>query len=321
VKDKPTVHERVAQSFVWRTFFIQDRKALNRAHIVLHSLTALGLVILMQVLGGTPWPQAIVGMFLFAFVWTRSGRRLLLDFGLFFILLIAYEATRNYADEVSPSAVHITDLIDWEKSLFGGTVPAYYLQRHLWGQPYTFLLDALTNFLYVLHFLSPLLLAVVLWLYRYDAFWAFMVSLVVLSYAAFVTYVLFPAAPPWWATYYGYLSDQPVSLAHFTVSAERLLSYGGQANLVAAIPSLHAAYPTLITLVAWHVWGKRIWPLFVLPVAVIFATLYLGHHYMVDALLGVVYAGGAFGGVYMPIVRWWNTGRQDRQRLVPVHRG
>jgi len=156
-----------------------------------------------------------------------------------------------------------------------------------------------TNFLYLSHYVSPLVISLLLWRKQRAMYWAFAVGLVVLSYAGFVTYALFPAAPPWWATLHGYLSQQPIRLTHFMVSASVMMR---SANPVAAMPSLHAAYPTYLALVAISVWGRRALPVFLLPLGVIFSTVYLGHHYVVDALAGILYALVTFTTVY-PLAR------------------
>ena len=61
-------------------------------------------------------------------------------------------------------------------------------------------------------------------------------------------------------------------------------------NPVAAFPSMHAAYPTLVFLFLWERWkvAALVW----LPVTLIiwFAIVYLGHHYVVDVLGGIAYA-------------------------------
>ncbi len=282
--------------------FMTSRHDLNARHIALHVLTAAVILLGMALVAGkAPSTESIAGVFVFAFLWSRSGRSFLRDFGLFLVLLVAYKWTRNQADDLTRSAVNVTNLIAWEKGLFGGTLPNFYVQQHLWGHFYTPVLDVIFNFCYLSHFFSPLLLAVALWVYRYDAFWPYMVGLVVLSYATFFTYVLFPAAPPWWATRYGYLTDQPVYLTHFILDADRVAR---SANPVAAMPSLHAGYPTFIALVTLHTWGKRAWPIVALPSLVIFATVYLGHHYVIDALAGATYALIVFLTVYLGVAHY-----------------
>ena len=299
------VRERMTHSFVWQTLFVAERSELNRRHIAFHSATFLAVLLGLLALGQVPATRMISGAFVLSFIWSRSGRRLLLDFGPFLALILAYEWTRAYADDFSPSAIHVSDVISWEKALFGGVVPAHYLQQHLWGQPCTPLCDGLANFFYILHPFSPFILALLLWFYRYDRFWAYMAGILVLSYAAFATYLFFPAAPPWWATYYGYLSDQPVTLDHFIVGVDEMMRYADRANFVAAMPSLHVGYPVLIALVSVDVWGKRVWPIIFLPLAVTFAIVYLGHHYVIDALAGAAYAWAVFVLVYRRVARHW----------------
>ena len=296
--------------------FIHNRNELNARHIALHLLTAAVILLAIALIGGqAPSTQSIAAVFVFAFVWSRSGRSFLRDFGLFLALLVAYKYTRNRADDLAPGAINVTNLIAWEKTLFGGALPNYVVQHHLWGQWYTPALDVIFNFFYLSHFFSPLVLAVALWVYRQSAFWPYMWGLVVLSYATFFTYVLFPAAPPWWATRSGYLTDQPVYLTHFILDADRVAR---SANPVAAMPSLHAGYPTFIALVTLHTWGKRAWPIVFLPMLVIFATVYLGHHYVIDALAGAGYALIVFLTVYLGVLRFLASPR--RQSAIHVRK-
>jgi membrane-associated phospholipid phosphatase len=61
-------------------------------------------------------------------------------------------------------------------------------------------------------------------------------------------------------------------------------------NAVAATPSLHAVYPMFIALYCIRVSGRRVAWLLFLPVAVSFAAVFLGHHYVIDLLAGYAYA-------------------------------
>jgi membrane-associated phospholipid phosphatase len=266
-------------------------------------LGAIGVILLalMAAKGALPSTEVIAGVFVFVFVWTKDGRSFLIEFAPFLLLLVTYKQLRNFADNLSDAEINITNLIVWERALFGGMVPAHYLQAHLWGHLYTPLLDALTNALYLSHFLSPLVISVLLWQKSRSLYWAFAIGIVALSYAAFATYLLFPAAPPWWATKYGYLREQAVTLRHFVVGSKQLIE---GANPIAAMPSLHAAYPTYIWLVATHVWGKKGIPVIVLPAGVMFSTFYLGHHYVIDAMAGALYALIAFMVVYPLAIRF-----------------
>jgi membrane-associated phospholipid phosphatase len=84
-----------------------------------------------------------------------------------------------------------------------------------------------------------------------------------------------------------------VNLDHSFISEASLLAHAY--NPVAAMPSLHAAYPTYIALYGVYIWGKKSLPVFILPAAISLAAVYLGHHYVIDILAGALYAAVAFG--------------------------
>jgi hypothetical protein len=112
-----------------------------------------------------------------------------------------------------------------------------------------------------------------------------------------MTFVLAPTAPPWLAAQHGlippvdHVAKQGLYDLHLTKLAVREgnpQSY----NIVAAMPSLHAGFPIVSLLVAIR-YGLGRWVRALLAlqfVAVVFAIVYMGEHYVVDALVGVAYA-------------------------------
>ena len=115
---------------------------------------------------------------------------------------------------------------------------------------------------------------------------------------AFVTFALFPAAPPWLASRMGELDQTtrligPISghMPFLAFSFEGLYERGSEyANPVAAVPSLHAAYTLLITLFLWRSaarWARAL--LAAYPLAMAFALVYTAEHYVFDILLGWTY--------------------------------
>jgi hypothetical protein len=66
------------------------------------------------------------------------------------------------------------------------------------------------------------------------------------------------------------------------------------ANEVAAVPSLHTAYPVLILLFFWPTAGSRLRVLLAsYAVAMSLTLVYTAEHYVVDVLLGWAYAAAA----------------------------
>ncbi len=134
---------------------------------LLHQIAVLIVVGIGLAVVGWLSPSQEVAL-LFLAVWATMNPRVrafLVDFAPLVLLVLTYDTLRGYADEVTASRIHVTDLIRAEQSIFG-TVPAYYLQTHLWNQPYTPVLDVITNFFYLSHFMSPVLLSMLLW--RHD---------------------------------------------------------------------------------------------------------------------------------------------------------
>jgi membrane-associated phospholipid phosphatase len=232
------------------------------------------------------------------FLWALRDRFAWLDFAPFLLMLYTYEVIRSVIQVVGTDGVHVADLIVWERTLCAGIIPSAVLQQ-AWGTTaFTGLLDFVANTFYMTHFFSVILMGIVLWVRRRMQYGVFVVGLVVLSYLGFLTYVVFPAAPPWWASMNGYLPGAPVGLSHSLLSPEHIFA---TANPLGAMPSLHTAWPMYLFLFALSEWGRKALPLAILPIGVAVASIYLGHHYLIDVLAGIGCATAAFG-----LVKWWS---------------
>lgn len=226
-------------------------------------------------------------------IWYPRHRAFLKDLLPVLFTLLTYESLRVFADDLAPSSIHITDLIQWEMALFGGNLPIVWVQNLLWDRSISPMLTVIFTGFYYSHFILPLILITLLWQKRRILYWPFVGGFVTLMLSAFVTYIVFPAAPPWWATYYGYLTGE---LAVRSYPAAEMMFQGP--NPVAAMPSLHMASPVFIALFTTLVWRRRALWLWIFPVGVGLSTLYLGHHYVIDLIAGSLYAGVIFGVLY-----------------------
>jgi PAP2 superfamily protein len=243
----------------------------------------------------------------------RRARRYVLDWAPFLLLLFSYEFLRGLAPALGGRVQYLAAIrID---SFLFGTVPTVTLQHWLYhpGSPRPY--DYAATIVYFLHFVTPLSFALLLWLRDRGQFQRFMAGFIVLSYAALVTYVVLPAAPPWLAAQHGYLPPVHQVLTDTLRAFPSRLSLPGiyqafDPNPVAALPSVHAAYPTLMLLFAVRCFGRR--GLLVLPygVAVWLAVVYMGEHYVTDVALGAAYATGA----YVLVDRAWPALARRRLR-------
>src|SRR5450756_2389474 len=59
---------------------------------------------------------------------------------------------------------------------------------------------------YFLHFPLPLAIGFLLWIHQRRVYYDYVAALIVLSMVAFVTYLVLPVAPPWWAADHGYVT-------------------------------------------------------------------------------------------------------------------
>jgi membrane-associated phospholipid phosphatase len=230
--------------------------------------------------------------------WVRS---VVLEWIPFAVILWAYDLLRGQADGLL-FETHVTPQLRADEIMFGGTAPTVLLQDHLWdGFLEIHWYDYAAWLVYVSYFLGTYLVAAFLWWINRTLFRRYVVMVSVLALMGFTTYALFPAAPPWMASQLGALEPTTrsigviwghIPIAHFNTLFERGSEYS---NAVAAVPSLHAAYTLLITLVLWRLapwWGRVLLALY--PWAMAFALVYTAEHYFSDILLGWVYCVIAF---------------------------
>lgn len=109
--------------------------------------------------------------------------------------------------------------------------------------------------------------------------------------------------PPWYVELYGFqfnlnVPGNPAGFIHFDqIMGLRIFSsmYSKNANVFAAIPSLHAAYPLLTVL--YGSLSKKCWLHFLFVVFTLFvwfSAVYSRHHYVLDVLAGGICALTAF---------------------------
>ena len=190
-----------------------------------------------------------------------------------------------------------------EEALFGKPIPTVWLQAHLWhGGDHMHWWDYASYGVYITHFVATPLIAALFWTFAHDRFARYASMICVLALTGFTTYVLYPAVPPWLASEHGAIGPttrtvgvvwRHIPIAHFSSVFENGQHY---ANNVAAMPSLHAAYALLATLVLWPLaprWARVILALY--PLAMTFALVYSGEHYVVDCIAGFAYALFSYG--------------------------
>ena len=251
---------------------------------------------------------------------TRSAtwKRVLVDWVPFYLILTVYDALRGSANDwLMP---HALPQIHIDRTLFGGEVPTVQLQHALYTPGVAHVWDYAAFGVYMTHFIVPFVIAGVLWHFNHERFRKFAFLFLTLTFAAFLTYVLYPAVPPWLAAQNQQI--QPTAKIIDEMWAHIGLANGSQvfsatghfANPVAAMPSLHAAYPMLVALFFWPMVRRRWRPLLLLyPLAMGFTLVYTGEHYVIDVVIGWIYAAAVyFGG--SRVYAWWLR-RRERTKV------
>lgn len=223
------------------------------------------------------------------------------------MLLFGYEFMRGIAGQMMEAdhyqGVHVTELLTAEKMLFGGTLPPLWLQDKLFVPGVVHWYDVMAVLIYALHFVFPFVFAFMLWVGSKERFWQFSLTFLLMNYTAFAFYLLYPTASPWVADEWGYIHgivmpfDQAIHvLVPQASSTFNTIEIWGKlsGNPVAALPSLHAAYPWLVLLFAVKFFGRPGLLFLAYNVALWFTVVYLGHHWVVDILAGMAWATACF---------------------------
>jgi membrane-associated phospholipid phosphatase len=257
------------------------------------------------------WDHVAIALFATALAFgPRAARRLfrgVLPLGL---VGLCYDAMR-FVEHVglSESTVHVCDLRELELRWFGMTVSGQRMTVHDWLQPRAAIwLDVICAVPYGAFLLLVFGYCVYLFTRNFDAQQRFAWAFLGVNLAGFVTYHLYPAAPPWYFHRYECTVDltAAASAGPNLTRVDALLGvpyfaglYGRASDVFGAFPSLHVAYPTLMLAIGWRVQGalgRALLALFLVWMSC--AAVYLDHHWVIDIVAGIGYGlAGAFAAV------------------------
>jgi membrane-associated phospholipid phosphatase len=244
-------------------------------------------------------PEWVVLALLVIAIAMGRGLTFIADWGPFLLLFFAYEAMRGFASKTG-FAPH--DLSGLEQAVFAGTLPTLTLQHAFYHIESVGLQDVVAMFFYFMHFPLPILVGFVFWLRSREHYHRFIASLLLMAFLAFVTYLFWPSAPPWFQFQEGQVPGPVVVHKILNETVEKFwgtnyfvspLYTHLNPNQFAAFPSLHAAFPALAAVYAWSRYRALAIGLIFWTAAVLLSIVYLGEHYVVDALDGFLYVAVA----------------------------
>ena len=253
----------------------------------------------LAVIGGLRIEHVLLGIVVWVFAYsTRWSRSFFLEMLPYIAVGVGYDSVRY----LRPVAVTVDRVIgcwlrDVDALFFPG--PRGLSLQEWMVQHHTPTLDLLASAPYaVFAYVSFVYAAYLYFVDRPRArryLWAFAIA----NYIAFAMWLIVPAAAPWYVREYGCAID--LSVAPSPAALLRVDEYLGidyfkgfyarTTSVFGALPSMHNAYPCLGLLTAWSSVTWRTKPLHILYMLWMFlGSMYLDHHWLVDALAGWVVA-------------------------------
>lgn len=227
-------------------------------------------------------------------------RRFISAFSVFVVFWVLYDAMRAFPN-YTINTVHIEQPYLFEKSLFGITdFNKILTPNEFFAIYHTPVLDFLSGFFYINWMPIPLGFAVYLFVTDKYTFLQFSVLFLIINITGFAIYYIYPAAPPWYVSKYGFdlkigVPGSRAGLEHFDQIINYPLFkniYNKNANVLAAMPSLHATYPLTVLFYSIKKRMSVFWiSLFsVFTIGIWFSAVYSNHHYIIDVLAGILVA-------------------------------
>jgi membrane-associated phospholipid phosphatase len=200
----------------------------------------------------------------------------------FVTIMLCYEALWGTVGSLASAralfSVYPLDKMIWGFNLTGWVQSTFYS----W---YTTLI---TSFFYSLQLPLVAITSLALWHFNRQIFSKYVSAIVLTSYAALVTFLFLPTAPPW---YLGVAHD--LFYGGTSSALPSWLLYVGsmfESDKFAAFPSLHAAYAIIFAYFMVKLDRRLAFVAVPIAFAILFSTLYLGQHYLIDLIGGAVYA-------------------------------
>ena len=276
------------------TFKMPSRKET----LTVVGITALFLLLTAVCLGLRPEHLLMAFIFQALFFAGIPTRKLAVALLPFFIFGISYDWMRVFPNyEVNP--IDVAGIYNLEKSWFGINdngnllIPCEYFTLHNWK-----FADFMAGIFYLCWVPVPIAFGIYLYLKKERSLYLrFAMVFLFVNLIGFAGYYIHPAAPPWYAINYGMeaILNTPGNVAglgrfdELTGLSVFQSIYGRNANVFAAVPSLHAAYmviPLYYAIVRKS--SKMLIALFAIILVGIWCTaVYSSHHYIIDVLLGI----------------------------------
>ena len=287
-------------------------KRATRTELVVLGVYFLAVMILVDVVNVRPGIEIMTAVVaIAAIVISRMGIAFLRDWWYFIVGLVMWNLSGPIA-RLSPFPWNLNFMLQLDRIIGLGQQPVAVVQHALHNPAHLSLIDVFTVVVYNMHLPEPFIAGYFLWRLNRLAYLRFAASILILLVAGGITFVLFPAVPPWMAAKHlihagGKYITNPHGRVYLPdiqnlfgpIASQHPLPFHGtpifylfqlQGDPVAAFPSEHMAFPMLEMLTFTALLGKRGLILILWIAAVFFSVLYLGEHWVTDVIFGWFYA-------------------------------
>lgn len=227
---------------------------------------------------------------------------------------VAFNIVRAFADDAGMAIGGQDAIAGVERSLFGGTLPSTWLQSRFFAPDQIGIHDIVLSVVHGSFFIVPFVVAAITWRKREALFRSLTVATALTFALGLAGFLLLPTSPPWLAA-----PDEVTRVTHGILAdtggtgMDAALSF--EPNHLAAMPSVHVAATVLVYLVARELGRLPAILGMIYALLMSFGVVYLGEHYIIDALGGwlIALAGWVLMRRFItPPIATATTGRIDR---------
>ena len=279
---------------------VNQGPAVNLKSIITVTLLSIAYLLLSVWIVGFKSDQVVLLVIFNAMFYASViTRKFIVGFSVFIVYWMIFDymkAIPNYT--ISP--IHMADLYNHEKSLFGIHFNGQLLTpNEYWKLNANTVLDIIAGLFYICWIPVPLGFGAFLFFKNRRQFLGFAITFFVVNLLGFVVYYSYPAAPPWYIQEHGFVfhPNTPGNTGglarfdhYFNVNVFKSI-YEKGSNVFAAMPSLHSAYPVIV--IYYGIKNKLGYANIILATVMVgiwLTAIYTSHHYVLDVLAGITCA-------------------------------
>lgn len=283
------------------TNLLNNNRPSTREMVTLLVCLALWICVTATFVGLRPEHIALCVLISALFLLSKTTRKLVVALLPFAIFGISYDWMRivpNY--EVNP--IDVKGLYEAEKHLFGiATAEGVLTPNEFFHTHNCSAMDFMAGVFYLCWVPVPILFGLGLYFARQrKVYLHFALVFLFVNLIGFTGYYIHPAAPPWYVMKYGFeaILNTPGDVADLgkfdAMTGWNVFEglYGRNANVFAAVPSLHSAYMVVALFYSFRArcanWLRIVFA--IIMAGIWFTAVYTAHHYIIDVTLGIACA-------------------------------